>query len=348
MTISPQIPLYSKSKLDWAGKILTDTKPSSEDLKLAWSMLNNWRACHDYPINTFQSTLRKRLKKVDTSSIVAQRLKRMPAIIAKLKRFPDMRLSQMQDIGGLRAIVGTVPHVNDLALIYKKPNLMNHKLLSCHDYIQNPKPDGYRGIHLVFRYNNTKRKEYNGLSIELQIRTKLQHNWATAVETMDTMLGQSLKLGEGDKKWKSFFSVASSALAYFEKTPLVPQHSLLSKEETFEAVRHAEREINALEKMQSYSVAIDWVNKQQKSWSYHLIVLNSLRKEIQIKSYARNQFENAKLDYTNAEQLAGEGAPIEPVLVSVGPLKDLQKAYPNFFLDIDEFMRILKLIINRR
>jgi ppGpp synthetase/RelA/SpoT-type nucleotidyltranferase len=37
------------------------------------------------------------------------------------------------------------------------------------------KNTGYRSIHL-FTYSSTK--IYDGLKLELQIRTKLQHNWA--------------------------------------------------------------------------------------------------------------------------------------------------------------------------
>src|SRR5207245_5775536 len=137
-------------------------------------VLSNWRGCHGYPINTFQATLRDKLKRLGMNeAFVAQRLKRTPSIIAKLKRFDTMQLARMQDIGGLRAVVMTVPDVRQLQEDYKKSNFKHE--LSEKDYITEPKSDGYRSVHLVFRYKNERAPAYDGLSIELQIRTKLQH-----------------------------------------------------------------------------------------------------------------------------------------------------------------------------
>lgn len=42
-----------------------------------------------------------RAKKVDRDVIVAQRIKRLSSIQLKLERNPNMKLSQMQDLGGL-------------------------------------------------------------------------------------------------------------------------------------------------------------------------------------------------------------------------------------------------------
>ncbi len=45
------------------------------------------------------------------------------------------------------------------------------------------------------------------LLIELQLRTRLQHEWATAVETMGTFLQSSLKSSQGPEEWLDFFSL---------------------------------------------------------------------------------------------------------------------------------------------
>ena len=50
------------------------------------------------------------------------------------------------------------------------------------DYIENPKSSGYRSIHYIYKYSSNI-QDYDGLKIELQIRTRLQHSWAMAVET---------------------------------------------------------------------------------------------------------------------------------------------------------------------
>ena len=42
---------------------------------------------------------------------------------------------------------------------------------------------------------------------------------------------------------------------------------------------------------------------------------------------------------------AAEGANIEPVLVSAGPMDKLRWAYPNFFLDINDFASTINSIV---
>lgn len=83
-------PGYSKKQVNRAGEILIAPEIfSSEKQEWANRVLANWRACHGYPMNTFQATLRQRLKAIDSQAIVAQRLKRAPSIIFKLQRFEN-------------------------------------------------------------------------------------------------------------------------------------------------------------------------------------------------------------------------------------------------------------------
>ena len=110
---------YSRNKVNKAGDILRNSESSSSDNLWAADVLSNWRAIHNYPINTFQATLRNKLKRIDNLALVAQRLKRIPSIILKLQRFPGMKLSRMQDIGGLRAVVQDIPQLKLLYSNYK-------------------------------------------------------------------------------------------------------------------------------------------------------------------------------------------------------------------------------------
>jgi putative GTP pyrophosphokinase len=89
----------------------------------------------------------------------------------------------MQDIGGLRIVL------RELDYVYKmRDSILDskflHKLIRQDDYIKNPKKSGYRSLHLVYKYKNKYRTDYDGLQVEIQLRTELQHIWATAVETM--------------------------------------------------------------------------------------------------------------------------------------------------------------------
>jgi ppGpp synthetase/RelA/SpoT-type nucleotidyltranferase len=215
-------PRYSRNQVNRAGDILAAPADfSAADREWAEEVLANWRACHGYPINTFQATLRAKLRNGYGESIVAQRLKRAPSIISKLQRFAGMQLARMQDIGGLRAVLTSVRRVRMLEQSYRE-SAFEHVLTNSKNYIDEPKEDGYRGIHLIYRYMNNRAPAYNGLSLELQLRTQRQHAWATAVETMGTFLGQALKAGQGDQEWRDFFAKASAALALIERTASVP------------------------------------------------------------------------------------------------------------------------------
>jgi putative GTP pyrophosphokinase len=154
-------PEFSKNQVNKAGTILAaPDEHTPDEQQWAGLVLANWRACHGYPINTFQATLRNKLKAIDEQAIVAQRLKRAPSIILKLQRFEGMRLARMQDIGGLRAVVGSVAKVRRLESAYRNATF-EHSLTSSKDYINEPKEDGYRSVHLIYRYANKKAPAYN-------------------------------------------------------------------------------------------------------------------------------------------------------------------------------------------
>jgi putative GTP pyrophosphokinase len=79
-----------------------------------------------------------------------------------------------------------------------------------------------------------------------------------------------------------------------------------------------------------------------------IIVLNSLERTVEIKPYDRDSFDQAMKDYSRTEQEVVEGKKLEPVLVSAGPIAQLRKAYPNFFLDINEFVKSFRSLISSR
>ena len=328
-----------------AGDVLaSDVSEFSEEWREAIRVLANWRGCHAYPINTFQATLRLKLKQVDTNALVAQRLKRTPSIIAKLQRFSGMQLSRMQDIGGLRAVLGDMGQVRSILDAYEHASFQ-HERMPAKDYIAQPKADGYRSVHLIFRYKNDRAPEYNGLSLEMQFRTKLQHAWATAVETMGTYLGQALKSGQGDQEWKQFFRTASAALASMEKTAPVPGFESMTREEVYAQLAREEKELNVINKLRGFSIATDKIHAAKGSGSYHLIVLNSETKSVSITPYATSRLDKANDDYAAIEQRTKAGEPVEAVLVSAGPIDALKKAYPNYFLDTQVFIDRIEQIV---
>lgn len=163
-------PAYSRNRVDQAGYRAATGEETEEDLQV----IENWRASHAQLLNTFKQILYNRARKLP--GLVVQRLKRRPTIIDKLSRDPNMsvRLSQMQDIAGCRIIL------DNLNALYDFKELMDegkfaHKLKYQKDYIEEPKEDGYRGIHQIFQYQVEPRKghasenqPWNGMRVEIQ------------------------------------------------------------------------------------------------------------------------------------------------------------------------------------
>ena len=337
------VPRHTKNQVNKAGAILAQDEPDLFEHFSAYDVVNYWRSCHGYPINTFQATLRSKLANIEASAIVAQRLKRMPSIVNKLHRLDGMQLVRMQDIGGLRAVVTTVKKVRELENNYRNSNF-KHRLISSKDYIDQPKASGYRSVHMIYSYSNEKAPEYDGLLLELQIRTRIQHAWATAVETMGTFLDKALKSSEGPKAWLDFFSLTGSSFAHIERTTPVPGYEDLSKEETFVRTIRTVKELDVKDRLAAFSIAANHIHKEKGAGSYHLVILDTEKKLVNVRSFGRGSLNTASDEYGRIEKQIKDGQPLQAVLVSAGSLENLRRAYPNYFLDTREFVRYLEKV----
>jgi hypothetical protein len=110
---------YSPQEINAAGRSLVqlyNAEGTYEDWNaqqwVAWNkaapVISNWRACHGYPLSILQMNLRRAARRFDEAPVIAQRTKRLNSIVVKLDREPQMKLSQMQDIGGCRAVVRSI------------------------------------------------------------------------------------------------------------------------------------------------------------------------------------------------------------------------------------------------
>jgi ppGpp synthetase/RelA/SpoT-type nucleotidyltranferase len=339
---------YSNNQVNKAGNILISSDSSSEELYNAIAILSNWRSSHSFPLHTFAVRLKRVSKRVDSSALVTRRLKRVPSILNKLKRdqTSKMKMSRMQDVGGCRSVLPSIRKVNDLVKVYdEKSRGLKHKLVNRKDYIQNPKPDGYRSIHLVYKYFSDKNKEYDGLLIEIQIRTNLQHYWATAVETVDHFTKQAIKSNEGEKEWMDFFKLVSSAFANMENTPIVPD-TPVDKIELRRQIQALARQLKVVKKMNEWTKFHKIIESFEKGakdkFDFYLLNLNLTTKELQISAYKKSQEEFANSEYSRLEEkMLKNKEDRDIVLVSADTTKELRKAYPNYFLDAKEFIRKL-------
>jgi len=355
--------IYSKGEIDRAGAALAAVPderighdcPEIEDF-VARAMqreadirvLDNWRSCHAYPLQVVKMTLLRRARKIDPDALVAQRLKRRPSIEIKLRDNPNMKLSQMHDIGGRRAVLSTVKHVRKLVDKYKEFHAKSPKDRSDwdgsddFDYIARPKPDGYRSVHLVFRFKSPSddRAVYNGQRIEIQIRSRLQHSWATAVETAQLFTGQALKskVKKANDDWLRFFALTSSAFAIREGCQPVPG----TPDNRGEIIAQLRGIIGRTEIMQSLRDWNDTVHmlevKEIPGAYFYVLTLDLAKKLLNIQSFRKDEAVASQAAYDKSEKSAEATPNVEVVLVSVEDLDSLRRAYPNYYVDTKGFM----------
>lgn len=339
------VPNFSRKKVSKAGNTLITSDPQSAEFIEAFDLLNHWRACHAYPINTFQATLRQRLRKNNLAdAVVAQRLKRTPSILSKLRRNPGMQMARMQDIGGLRAILSNISQVEKITQDYLDEKKLSHELISFDDYINNPKESGYRSFHLIFKYKNHQNPLYNDLCLELQLRTKLQHAWATAVETIGTYLNQSLKSSEGSKEWLDYFKLVSAGFSHLENCPCHSDYQQMSIEEIFSEIKIKTETLDVISKLKSFSIATKAIENSTSKGKYHIVILDAKNKSATINSFSQNRLDIANAEYSKIESEIRESLDRQVVLVATDSIKALKKAYPNYFLDTDSFIKSIRKI----
>jgi hypothetical protein len=292
--------------------------------------------------------LRQHVRRYPGSPLVARRIKRLHSIGLKLILLPSMRLTQMQDLGGCRAVLNSVSDVRDVVDFYRHRSRMAHELATYDDYITAPRASGYRGAHMVFKYRteSADNRMFENLKIEMQIRSKYQHAWATAVETVGTFSRQALKSSLGSEEWRRFFALMGSVIALRERTPLVPE-TPTEKAELIRELREHARSLAVVQRMRSYRAAIEYVNRQSEA-SYYLLQLSPSEKMVSVTGFPVSEFERASVAYTEAERLARASPGADAVLVSLNSINELRRAYPNYFADTRVFIQLLVQALSGR
>ena len=323
-------PEYGKSKIGAAGKILAARKQPHEGMSLthALDIAGNWRSSHGYPLHVAYCRLRDRVRKNHPDAIVAQRLKRLRSIVAKLQVQPTMQLANMYDLGGCRAVVDTLEDVREIVSLYEAKPLKALKIVGKKDYIETPRKDtGYRSVHLVLEYQSDRESHsvYNGCKVEMQIRTRLQHIWATAVEIVDTFKSQKLKSGLGDPEWQSFFKCLAAVLDDFEP-PVRRGRELISYIHALELSEYM-KTLNVIHVIAGIHAALPYTEKPDVAEAQaFLMVLDSKTEKTKIAGLGIE--ESASKEYLRLEKEHFDNPNVQVVLASAGAVKKPSQGIP--------------------
>jgi hypothetical protein len=221
-------PPFSKGQVNRAGKLLLDARNTTRQegtdrasekfggakIVKASDAVAWWRTLHGRPLSSVAANLRYHVSReggqVGGQIEVAQRLKRHDTMIDKLSREPTMQVTQMQDIGGVRAVLPSLRHVYALTRRLRK----SWTVIKVRDYIAEPKTSGYRALHLIVKRS--------GYPVEVQLRTVRQHAWANLVEEDGREMGVGLKFGVGAGEIHAYYLALSEVLALIDQGECPP------------------------------------------------------------------------------------------------------------------------------
>lgn len=174
-----------------------------------------WKQLHARPLSRVGAGLRYHVIQeegaIQGKIDVAQRLKKRDTIIGKLDRYPRMELTQMHDIGGVRATLPSLACLNAVSRRLKKTWTIRRS----RDYVAEPKPSGYRAIH-----HDVVR---GGVVIEVQLRTVRQHVWANQVEDDGRKLGTGYKFGFGSEQVHDYYRIMGDAFYLLDRDEELPE-----------------------------------------------------------------------------------------------------------------------------
>lgn len=185
---------FSISQLNKLGERLRKGQPSDDDLRaLDTFRLSFASACEQ----VFHELSKLGLKPVSRPA------KSTASIIAKLNR-ERSRLSKMQDIAGCRVEVENITEQDRIVtdIIAKFPDAV--------EYDRRLKPShGYRAVHVVV--------DIDGFLVEIQVRTSLQHGWASTVEKLADKIDLDIKYGGGPEGLQHQLLNLSNTIAGLEE-----------------------------------------------------------------------------------------------------------------------------------
>lgn len=335
------------------GEKLREGIELTEEEKLEF---DNFREAHNIIIKLFTIEL----KKVNFSKqhLTASRNKRIETIISKLCRPEKPKLDRIHDIAGTRIIFENIKSLEDYIDILENTELVNFKEKINEDknrynYIKNPKSDGYRSIHKVFYYSsnipystlNEKSFNLENKKIELQLRTRLQHIWATTVEIYDIINKSNIKTGTHNKletKEGLFFKNCSLVFEGIESNDVEKikiNINEIFRDKDLVEIYNRLKGIKNIKNIQlpktlgsdEVFILITDLNKGKTTFfTTDPIEKNDKQDTFLINaSYRRLEEKNTKGEYIL-------------LLLTLGDIKKLKNVYPNYFLNTNEFISILK------
>ncbi|WP_423947731.1 RelA/SpoT domain-containing protein [Enterobacter cloacae] len=331
---------HTRNQVKKAGEAI---RKNEGDIAAATEIIRDYRASHLYPLTIIKNLVWRHTRKINEEAVIARRLKRLPTIIDKLTRKTldgvnpnSMSVVRMNDIGGCRVIVD-----NKTELLTLNDSLNNsktlHKTIRVRDYLESPKTTGYRGIHRIYEcYAHADSHDWKGFKIEVQLRTVLQHLWATTIEVVDLCEGKALKTNpfEADQRWTEFFFIMSEFFAEDDGFIVLDNTKKSHYKKRLQALNNA---IGAYNKLASFKAVFSTKDIDERSTgkSFVVLIIDESNKRVSYTFYSETQKKDAIRKYNSEERDGGKNV----LLVQMDDIKNIKSAYPNYLIDTSEFLR---------
>jgi GTP pyrophosphokinase len=185
----------TKTQLDKLGERLREGSTEEADLRALDNYRRSFRPAYDQVVRV----LKKELQLEGTG----RPAKTTVAIVEKLKR-QKIRLTQIQDIAGVRLLVGDLPEQNRIVQALRG----TFSDISIDDRRVKPS-HGYRAVHVVVLAEERL--------VEVQVRTPEQHLWAELSEKLSDVVDPALKYGGGPADTRQTLLEYSSFVSRIEE-----------------------------------------------------------------------------------------------------------------------------------
>ncbi|MCC6946887.1 MAG: RelA/SpoT domain-containing protein [Bradyrhizobiaceae bacterium] len=325
-----------------AGAVPWNNEQEAETAREIFKIAHNFRDSHAYPMRRLRHELMGKIRSQGIGEgVTAARLKRMPSIRRKLKNHPG-KLNQIQDLAGCRAVVPTIGEVK--ALIEALRNGSAHELFREYPYIYEAKPDGYRSHHMVFKFRGVGDEAvYDTRRVEIQIRTGLQHSWATAVEAVGLFRREDLKAGQGDPGWLRLFQLMSGEFALEEGCITIDANDHQKRVEEITALERKLDAVDTLERLsQAFTYAENYYFDPQNKPDYFKITYDRHAETVRIEPFFGPIYASLSYDAAEVKNAESGSSDTKIVLVEVDEIENLRTAYPNYFGDVQLFKSKLR------
>jgi hypothetical protein len=339
---------YSMKDVLRAGEALAGrmiwTDETAPRIVEVFSIANNWRDSHAYPMRKVRTLVRGKINRLKLSGRTVARLKHMPSIRRKLRDQP-WKLNQIQDLAGCRAILPTIQGVNALIDVLQRDN--GADIQREYPYISEPKSDGYRCHHTVLKFQGQGEEEvFNGRRIEIQVRTRLQHSWATAVETVGLFRQENMKAGLGSPEWLRLFKLMSAQFAVEEGCPEL--QDVPHGDARIAEIIALDRALNAANTLETLSHAVKYVETYARdpdsTAEFFLIQYDSENRAVSVQTAYSPKLSVQSYDDAEFDAYKSGASKKRSVLVEADDIDSLYAAYPNYFGDVQIFKLKLKEI----